>query len=51
MKDSFVYSFRDPEPRSVRKVIHKDEKDRVISGRKMEELNRVNSDYYQDIRR
>lgn len=41
MKDTFVYSFRETEPLKVSKALRKEEKDLTISGRKMDELNRV----------
>ena len=41
MKDTFVYSFSETEPLKVSKALRKEEKDLTISGRKMDELNRV----------
>jgi hypothetical protein len=36
MKDTSVYSFQEKEKERYRKVIHKEEKDKVIMGRKIE---------------
>lgn len=41
MKDSSILSFKDPENAKMTEFLHRRDKDRVISGRKMEELNRV----------
>ena len=41
MKDSSVYSFREPENSKINQVIKKEKKQKIIDGRKMEELNRV----------
>lgn len=41
MKDTSIFSFKDPESEKVRNLLRRDEKDKTISGRKMEELNRV----------
>lgn len=41
MKDSSVCSFREPENAKINQVIKKEKKEKIIDGRKMEELNRV----------
>ena len=41
MKDSSVYSFREPEGLPVQSVIRKDEKDHTIISRQIEEFDRV----------
>lgn len=41
MKDSSICSFKDPENARMTEFLNRRDKDRTISGRKMEELNRV----------
>jgi len=36
MKDTSIYSFKDPENKKIQQYLHREEKDKIISGRKME---------------
>ena len=48
MKDSSIISFKDAENGKMMEFLHRRDKDRVISGRKMEELNRVSYRFIVD---
>jgi hypothetical protein len=41
MKDSSIYSFKEPEQQAVSQALGKEEKEKTILSRKIEEYNRV----------